>query len=415
MKRLIKQTEIDVPIEIVGGKARGLFKLKSLEKTVFNKIYNVESVKIPSFFIIPSDVNLSKEKKKIIEEAKRLGGESYAIRSSSPLEDNGEHSFDGIFDTKLKVPLEGIIDEVHNVRKSATSEKAISYSNEVGISLVKNMPVIIQNMVVDPNYTGIFFSKFPCAKNIVKMIREDKIKHETYIEAFEKMNAIDGSEYFLSDSPIISPKTFDQFNGVYHFAEAMLQAVNKIGHQTIIEFAYNNKVGRSIEAYLFQARRLTKVDEPDQFKVPQLNDKGLIAQTHVVNSIGDKRGVALVVPRGEKTEMPDHYFTKIEEFDRSHQEGYILVAPFLQFFTNRLDRITPSKKAVVAYTDLGVHHDFEIARKKDILYLGFGDNNAVHFSFEDEISLRENPIKTGEEIRVVSDGLEGFLYNLSRS
>lgn len=65
------------------------------------------------------------------------------------------------------------------------------------------------------------------------------------------------------------------------------------------------------------------------------------------------------------------------------------------------------------YGELGKRHDYEIARKKGLLYLNCKD--CLHMGF---YSAREDnkkaPIETGEKVRVVSDGEKGFVFNLSR-
>ncbi len=103
----------------------------------------------------------------------------------------------------------------------------------------------------------------------------------------------------------------------------------------------------------------------------------------------------------------------LEEFDKNHPEGYVLVTPYLQFYCTHLDNWTPNKRAVVAYTDLGEHHDMEVSRKKGILYLNAKDSLSQPF-YRGREHKHRYPIETGERLRVVSDGEKGFIFNLSR-
>ena len=101
MTEIVSEIEREDLIEIVGGKGRGLLRLKSLESKFGKHWLSWEnSIVVPPFFIIPSDIDLVHSKDEILSRAKTIGN-NYAVRSSSPLEDVGENSFDGIFDTYL--------------------------------------------------------------------------------------------------------------------------------------------------------------------------------------------------------------------------------------------------------------------------------------------------------------------------
>ncbi len=106
----------------------------------------------------------------------------------------------------------------------------------------------------------------------------------------------------------------------------------------------------------------------------------------------------------------------IKSYDQRHPEGYVLVTPFIQFWNSSIDEITKNKRAVVAYTPIGRHHDMEISRKRGILYVNSWDSHFGHKFYDAEQGYAEYPIKTGDKVRVVSDGIKGSVFRLgSRS
>ena len=117
------------------------------------------------------------------------------------------------------------------------------------------------------------------------------------------------------------------------------------------------------------------------------------------------------------TDDPDTHglpYVEIRELDAQYSDGYVLICHMLKFgpgvfipYTN-YDEVTPHKKAVVAVSDLGQHHDLDIAREKNLLYLG---TDLVDMRLEHSQGINFM-VKTGDRVRVVSDGIVGFLYNL---
>ena len=78
-----------------------------------------------------------------------------------------------------------------------------------------------------------------------------------------------------------------------------------------------------------------------------------------------------------------------------------------------LDDLSYNKKAVIAYTDLGQHHDMEISRKKGILYFNIDESLGFKFA-KNETDKKRHVIETGDLVRIVSNGEQGFVFNLSR-
>lgn len=437
IQSLVTQDEIEAPVELVGGKAKGLLKLKPVAEELREDYFGSNArVSVPPFFVVPVGVGLVNQYNAIVEQARKLGGEKFAIRSSSTLEDTGEHSFDGIFSTERDLTLDQVVRSIARVRKSATSQKAKDYVNEKGVELTGSLPVIVQVDVQNSDFTGVAYSKFPSQYSIVKVVRDclrGEFKGERFIEAFERKMEKDYD--YISHRPMIFSKE-GGYNGqreAARIAGIALKTDHSFGYPIILEFAYriedpkevyhekdgwvsvrHNPDGKDIQVIsLLQGRRLTNIDDATKFQFPQIQEDGLVAMTYDVNGVGDISGKAFVVRAREKSSLMTR---GLKEFDRDSQnEGYILVTPHLEFWGQEIDSMTPNKKAVVAYSGLGQHHDMELARKRGILYLNCDDVLSTSFNTAGQRkNLREEPIKTGDTIRLVSDGVRGFVYNLPK-
>ena len=429
-QELVAQTDFDAPLELVGGKGKGLLQLKALEGKLSEQVYNGRAY-VPSFFIVPMEIDLLRQHSAIVSAARGLGTDRFAVRSSSALEDTGEHSFDGIFSTERGVNLDNLVRAAHKVRKSALSEKARDYAKDVGVELTDSIPVIVQADVSKSDFTGVVYSKFPSPHNIVKVIRDSSDDGKRYIDAFKRV--VDRHNKLCHDSqPFLFSKIYNR--GLYPSEQSLAQLAllieHSFGYPVIMEFAFVMEVpkygGKDMQVIsLIQARRLTNLSDAMKFQMPELQDKGLVGFTYGVNGTGDITGEAFVV-------RVDNYYrwltTGLKEFDEQHRDkGYILVTHHLQRDDCEIDSITPNKKAILAYDKMGDDHGFEISRKKGILYLNCHETLSESFrsvgksqDFRDMMVKaklligRDEPIKTGDTIRLVSDGARGFVYNLSR-
>lgn len=408
MTKLIPETEIDAPIELVGGKAKGLLKVKPIEEDVCRYVHHGKAG-IPSFFVVPDDVNLKDYYHEIIETSKQLGS-SYAVRSSSPLEDVGEHSFDGIFLTELNVPKEKLVRTIHNVRKSALSDRARAYAQDVGVELDGKMPVIVQVMANKHGEIGVVYSKFPCPNDIVKVIQDYGTGR--IIEAFSRKPIVKHFEYPDVGNVVIparSYSTWDLFKETEDVANIAVAIERELGYPIIMEFSACG-FDENREVDILQARRLTNLSEAEKFQMPELQKSGLVASTDNLNGVGDVTGEAFVIDFAAGPVF-DGY--ELEAFDKSHEkDGYILVTPYLQYYPLEFDPMTPNKKATVAYNDLGSHHDFEVARKKGLLYLLCAPSLWMTYHRSGYEGEGEPPIKTGDKLRVISDGEKGYIFKL---
>ncbi|NJN44615.1 MAG: hypothetical protein HC806_07790, partial [Anaerolineae bacterium] len=89
-------------------------------------------------------------------------GSLYAVRSSSNLEDDKEHSFAGQFLSRINVQgLDAVLDAVCDVLNSSRSETLQPYIKKLGESGKQlKMAVLVQDMIT-PQISGVAFSKNP--------------------------------------------------------------------------------------------------------------------------------------------------------------------------------------------------------------------------------------------------------------
>lgn len=158
--------------EEVGGKANGLYKLRSAG-------YNV-----PDFFVITASTfkqfikshnadqlavsmlqfELSDEDKSTISSILtkwNFPGTKLVVRSSITDEDGSNHSFAGMMDSFLHVDsAPSLFEKINVVAASAYSERAIAYRREKGIK-EDALPAVIVQMEVAAIKSGVMFSTWP--------------------------------------------------------------------------------------------------------------------------------------------------------------------------------------------------------------------------------------------------------------
>lgn len=147
-----KTTSIDP--QKAGGKGYNLHKLVSI------------GMPVPETIIIPHDFDVSHPD----NQAKLLDhpifadkSKLFAVRSSGNGEDSHNNSFAGIFDTFLEVEHGHVLENIHNVRKSISSERSKNYSQTRGSNVI-SMNVVVQHMV-NAQYAGVAFSVSPVEKD----------------------------------------------------------------------------------------------------------------------------------------------------------------------------------------------------------------------------------------------------------
>lgn len=228
------------------------------------------------------------------------------------------------------------------------------------------MPVVVQAMANREDGVGVAFSMFPCPKDIVKVVLDDVANRERHIDAFLRRTRDDGTHYVDQTRPLVVSKKTHRYN--FQHAETLatlaVDIEDDFGYPIVMEFAAQmpKESSQQFRINLLQARRLTNLPEAKRFEIPELQERGLIATSYDVNGTGDLAAEAFVVRVG--ADAGEVHADGLPEFDAANAKGYILVTPYLRFYKTHLDRITPNKRAVVAYYDLGQHHDMEIAQKR---------------------------------------------------
>ena len=95
----------------------------------------------------------------LVNAARDLGAESFAVRSSGAAEDLPEASYAGLYETYLDVPGDGLPDAVRRCFAAATAERVIAY-HQRHAGGAAGMAVLVQAMI-DPASAGVAFTAHP--------------------------------------------------------------------------------------------------------------------------------------------------------------------------------------------------------------------------------------------------------------
>jgi hypothetical protein len=393
----------DFPVGLIGGKAKGLLKLNSLE----DKLYGSEfegGITVPSFYTIPVKYDLSK-KDEILKLADELKIGKFAVRSSSPYEDGIEHSFDGVFESILNVDRDDLIEAIKTVRDSALGEKAKKYSSDFNVQIDDKMAVIVQQMI-DCKDKGIIYSKFPASTELIKILSWKNNESKTLTTLLRRCLREDNTPYCLGYKLI-------EGEGLPKFISEDLGRISCIietnyGYPVRIEYQYGRKKN-NVTLYLLQSRAIAGINDLKNIFLPEFEPGELLIGTHDINGQGDYTLPAVnICDYTREDKIRNLSYEEVSKLDQQFPNGYILICEFLQFWDDTsYDYVTPNKKAVVAGGRLGRHHDLDIAREKGLLYLGAKE-------FGEILRLKDIEVNTGEMLRVVCDGVRGLLYRVNQ-
>ena len=142
----------------IGNKALSLLSL-------FKHQCNIPETYICDFNAYNSFLSNSKDTEKAIYhelESKLSPQKSYAVRSSSNLEDGDTHSYAGLFKTVLNVKgIDSLLEAVRAVWETSDSETVRSYIKKMGLNRKDlSMAVIIQEMI-PAEFSGVVFTQNP--------------------------------------------------------------------------------------------------------------------------------------------------------------------------------------------------------------------------------------------------------------
>lgn len=197
----------------------------------------------------------------------------YAVRSSALLEDSPEHSFAGIFETKLFVANE-IVAAIKDVWLSLYQPKALQYCLDRELSwLDLKMDIVIQEMI-NGEKSGVLFQADPMGKITEQLIvagfglGQGIVDEETdtdryVIENFEiKENPIQDKRFYLTyqDNKIVKEELPENQRSISVLSQSEIEKLLTISviistyteHFMDIEFTF-----RGNELFILQARPIT--------------------------------------------------------------------------------------------------------------------------------------------------------------
>jgi pyruvate,water dikinase len=135
----------------------GLPKYDTTPRAKASKPYQISPKRRKAFF----DAKVFEELQSDLEtHLGGLGTDSYAVRSSAPVEDSKLLSFAGLFDSYLHVSRREVLGTIKKCILSSFNNRAISYARQQGIVLSFEMAVLIQPMIYG-NYSGVVFTVSP--------------------------------------------------------------------------------------------------------------------------------------------------------------------------------------------------------------------------------------------------------------
>jgi hypothetical protein len=181
---------------------------------------------------------------------KKYQDTKFAVRSSALVEDSVEASFGGQFDTFLnKDSIDTIKQAIQDVYDSKSNERVEAYSQAKGITIDKEMAIVLQIMIPS-NISGIIFTADPVTGN-------DRIIKGNYIHGLgDKLvsGEVDGFEFTIN-------RNTGEYCGnveLKKFRKKILKLVEKIEKEfespQDIEWAIFNK-----KLFILQSRPITNL------------------------------------------------------------------------------------------------------------------------------------------------------------
>lgn len=218
---------------------------------------------VPKGWVVSWDALMDYQKegqgviKKLGEELqeKIQSGRSYAVRSSSSVEDDKDHSFAGLFCSLLHIKgIDAVLEAILEVWRSLESEKLLTYYKSHDMTeLPVQIGVIVQEMV-DSQYSGVVFSKNPMTGLSETIIEVGQGTGDDQVEAREDPERWVSKWGHWVEKPergLISEE----------FAQDLVQKTGEIakkfGQPVDLEWAFDG-----IDLYFLQVRPITQLDIP---------------------------------------------------------------------------------------------------------------------------------------------------------
>ena len=218
---------------------------------------------------------------KIMKEIKSFFSENdlVAVRSSATDEDSDGHSFAGMLESYLSIPIsEDIFDYIKKCYFSCFSERIMKYRENNGlINHNISVAVIIQQMI-SPDFSGVIFTSNPRTNN------PDECLISIVFGTGDKLVSgdVDSSDYVLNINGEITEKNVaDNIN----MNDNLLHRIHKLGLD--VENSYNPRLAKDIEfcvkdddIFILQCRTITTYNFADKNKPLTILDNSNIIESY---------------------------------------------------------------------------------------------------------------------------------------
>ena len=230
---------------------------KPFENMRWEEIWDA-AFRIRSFFA-RGNLDLALEKDILSYTSKWPADAKYAVRSSAPAEDSAAHSFAGIHESYVNVPVSELTEKIKLVWASLWSDRSLLYRLENKLDAKRSaMAVLIQVMEAAP-LTGLTFTADPATGNRDVMIIEtvegsldrlvDNIEEPQRFRYHKKSNTISADQKNSSQKTIDT----DLLQGLAH----KFSGLEKIFETPIdIEWAWTGS-----ELSILQVRPITRINK----------------------------------------------------------------------------------------------------------------------------------------------------------
>ena len=200
----------------------------------------------------------------LVQAARRLGGQRFAVRSSGAAEDLPDASYAGLYDTYLDVPVAGLGDAVQRCLAAATSDRVAAYHRRHSDGR-SAMAVLVQVMI-DAAAAGVAFTAHPLSGDrgqtvvtAVHGVGEPLVSGDT---TGEEWIITTGSAELTRTGSTAQPALTAQQAGTV--AELSRRIADRYGRPQDVEWAIDHQD----RLWVLQARPMTALPDPVSWTPP---------------------------------------------------------------------------------------------------------------------------------------------------
>ncbi len=213
-------------------------------------------------------------------------GEAVGVRSSALEEDGRFHSFAGLLDSFLSVPLDEIPDRITDVWLSAFSPAVFEYRRRAGISYPPLPPAVILQRMIIPQAAGVAFSRDPvnvcedrCVVSAVSGVGDKLASGASNADSYR----VDSKRRVTERRPAnehlpngCAPKFVLRDKEIVSISDLARQAESHFGCAQDIEWAFHDG-----HLYLLQSRPITSLEKAPEVVVSRtIWDNSNIAESY---------------------------------------------------------------------------------------------------------------------------------------